>query len=158
MTSEIEIDRLLRVVAEQTSRALSAERTTMSVLDHESGELWSRVDRPNLMIKVPATEEGVTAVKELIAGGININITLIFSLKQYRDTAAAYLEGLGRWINSSRMKRGRNSRMNNIRQRCCGEYGIPLSMLLDRLADPSRPSLFPVLPEKDLQLLRCLIS
>ena len=62
--------------------------------------LFKLVDRKNLMIKVPATEEGVTAVKELIAGGININITLIFSLKQYRDTAAAYLEGLDRWIAS----------------------------------------------------------
>lgn len=62
--------------------------------------LFKLVDRKNLMIKVPATHEGVSAVKELIADGININITLIFSLAQYRDTAAAYLEGLGRWTAS----------------------------------------------------------
>ena len=60
--------------------------------------LFKRVDRRNVMIKVPATTQGLAAVKRLIASGININITLIFSLEQYRQTAAAYVEGLEEWV------------------------------------------------------------
>jgi len=62
----------------------------------EARRLWSRVDRPNLMIKVPATAEGVHAVEELLAEGINVNITLMFSLAHYEAVAQAYLRGLER--------------------------------------------------------------
>ncbi len=58
--------------------------------------LWAEVDRPNLMIKVPATPAGVPAIETLIADGINVNVTLIFSLDQYEAIAAAYLRGLER--------------------------------------------------------------
>jgi transaldolase len=60
----------------------------------EAQKLWKLVNRPNLMIKVPATPEGLPAVEELIALGINVNATLIFSLKQYDDVARAYIRGL----------------------------------------------------------------
>lgn len=60
----------------------------------EAGHLWSAVDRPNLMIKIPATPEGYPAIRRVIAAGINVNITLIFSLSQYREVADAYLSGL----------------------------------------------------------------
>ena len=60
----------------------------------EAKRLFRLVDRPNVMIKVPATEQGVRAVRRLIGEGININVTLIFSQKNYRDVANAYLDGL----------------------------------------------------------------
>jgi transaldolase/glucose-6-phosphate isomerase len=59
-------------------------------------EYWRRVDRPNLMVKVPATPEGIPAVEELIAAGININVTLIFALSAYERVMEAYIRGLGR--------------------------------------------------------------
>lgn len=60
----------------------------------EAERLWKAVDRPNLMVKVPATEAGVPAIRRLIADGLNINVTLIFSLTRYRDVMAAYMGGL----------------------------------------------------------------
>lgn len=58
--------------------------------------LWQAVDRPNLMIKVPATPAGIPAIEALTAAGININATLMFSLHHYEAVAAAYLRGLAR--------------------------------------------------------------
>lgn len=60
----------------------------------EARRLWRTVDRPNLMIKVVATREGVAAVEALIAEGINVNITLMFSLRHYEAVANAYMRGL----------------------------------------------------------------
>jgi len=60
----------------------------------EAQRLWKLVNRPNLMIKVPATPEGIPAVEALIAQGINVNATLIFSVKQYQSVATAYIRGL----------------------------------------------------------------
>lgn len=60
----------------------------------EARRLFALVNRPNVMIKVPATEAGVRAVRQLIGEGINVNVTLIFSQKNYRDVAEAYLGGL----------------------------------------------------------------
>ena len=59
-------------------------------------ELWKRVDRPNLMIKVPGTEAGTKAFEELTADGINVNVTLLFSVARYREIAQAYIRGLER--------------------------------------------------------------
>jgi len=64
----------------------------------EGKRLSEKVDRPNLMLKVPATEEGFPAVEDLIASGINVNVTLIFSLQQYIETAEAYIRGMKRLI------------------------------------------------------------
>jgi transaldolase/glucose-6-phosphate isomerase len=60
----------------------------------EANRLWHAVNRPNVMIKVPGTEEGFVAVKALIESGINVNITLLFSIEAYKKSAAAYLSGL----------------------------------------------------------------
>ncbi len=62
----------------------------------EARRLWATVDRPNLMIKVPVTPAGVPAIEALIADGINVNVTLIFSLAHYEATAEAYIRGLER--------------------------------------------------------------
>lgn len=56
--------------------------------------LWKRVNRPNLMIKIPATPQGIPAVRQTIAKGINVNVTLIFSLARYDQVMEAYLSGL----------------------------------------------------------------
>jgi transaldolase len=57
-------------------------------------QLHEQIDRPNLMVKIPATEEGVPAIRQMIAEGRNINVTLIFSLDRYQDVMEAYLSGL----------------------------------------------------------------
>lgn len=64
---------------------------------HEARRLWSAVARPNLMVKVPATHEGIAAIEELIAEGINVNATLLFSVKYYQGVQEAYLRGLERF-------------------------------------------------------------
>lgn len=64
----------------------------------EARHLFSAVDRPNVMIKVPATAAGIPAIATLIGEGININVTLMFSLKHYEDVADAYLRGLERLL------------------------------------------------------------
>ncbi len=56
--------------------------------------LWAKVDRPNAMIKIPATVEGLEAITQTIGAGISVNVTLIFSLERYRQVIDAYLTGL----------------------------------------------------------------
>ena len=63
--------------------------------------LWRRVGRPNVFVKIPATPAGLPAIEDAIAEGININITLMFSVDVYRDVARAYIAGLRR-----RLERG----------------------------------------------------
>jgi transaldolase len=60
----------------------------------EARRLWAAVDRPNLMIKVPATAAGIPAIESLIASGINVNATLMFSLADYEAVAQAYVRGI----------------------------------------------------------------
>jgi len=67
----------------------------------EGKRLFKAVNRPNVMIKVPSTEEGFVVFEELIASGINVNVTLIFSLAQYEKTAQAYFKGLRRLTEST---------------------------------------------------------
>ena len=67
----------------------------------EARRLWEMVDRPNLLVKIPATLEGLPAITESIASGININITLIFGLERYAAVREAYLAGL-----EKRLERG----------------------------------------------------
>ena len=60
----------------------------------EAAELWEVVGEPNLLIKIPGTEEGWPAITETIAAGISVNVTLIFGLEQYRNVMEAYVSGL----------------------------------------------------------------
>ncbi|MGH7211672.1 MAG: transaldolase family protein, partial [Acetobacteraceae bacterium] len=69
--------------------AMSTEDTTL-----EARKLWSAVQRPNLMVKVPGTKPGVPAIRTLIGEGININVTLLFGIAAYEAVANAYMEGL----------------------------------------------------------------
>ena len=60
----------------------------------QAKELWAKVDRPNAMIKIPATIEGLEAITATIGAGISVNVTLIFSLERHREVINAYLSGL----------------------------------------------------------------
>ncbi|MCJ7825726.1 MAG: hypothetical protein MUP44_12570, partial [Anaerolineales bacterium] len=60
----------------------------------EARRLWSEVNRPNVMIKIPATRAGIPAIEVAIDAGINVNVTLIFSLERYAEVMQAYLCGL----------------------------------------------------------------
>ncbi len=60
----------------------------------EAQRLWTQLDRPNVMIKVPATCEGLSAITKLIAVGINVNVTLLFGVARYQEVADAFMDGL----------------------------------------------------------------
>ena len=62
----------------------------------QARQLWARVDRPNVFVKIPATEASLPAIEASIAEGISVNVTLIFSLERYRRVIDAYLAGLER--------------------------------------------------------------
>lgn len=73
---------------------LLANQTKPTV--EEARRIWKAVDRPNVMVKIPATRAGLPAIEQGIADGININVTLIFSLTRYAEVIQAYLRGLER--------------------------------------------------------------
>ncbi len=82
---------------------LLAHDASATISDARS--LWAQVNRKNLMIKVPATQEGLTAVRTLTSDGININATLLFSIDRYKEVMLAYLAGL-----EDRLKKGEEIR------------------------------------------------
>ncbi|WP_216911584.1 transaldolase [Nocardia noduli] len=71
--------------------AFDAEKTTAQAV-----ELWKIVDRPNLFIKIPATEAGLPAISAVLAEGISVNVTLIFSVARYRLVMGSYLDGIAK--------------------------------------------------------------
>src|ERR1700739_463654 len=93
---------ILRPVSAESKRAhgyVSLEVSPLLANDtagtlQEARRLWKTVDRPNLMVKVPATPEGIQAIRQLISEGINVNVTLLFSRDVYEQVANAYIEGL----------------------------------------------------------------
>jgi len=93
---------ILRPIYDRTNRQDGFVSLEVSPdLAHDTGStlsevrrFWKTVDRPNLMIKIPATPEGIPAIQQALTEGININITLIFSLDNYRQVADAYLSAL----------------------------------------------------------------
>jgi transaldolase / glucose-6-phosphate isomerase len=99
---------LFRPVYERTNRRdgyVSLEVSPLLAHDtkgtiDEALRLFQAVDRPNLMVKIPATPEGVPAIEESIARGVNINVTLIFSVKNYEEVAEAYIRGLERRLDA----------------------------------------------------------
>jgi transaldolase len=97
---------VLRSVYDRTKGAdgfVSIEVTPSKARDTEATiaevrELWAKVNRPNLMVKIPATKEGLPAIEQAISEGTNINVTLIFSVERYREVADAYIRGLERRV------------------------------------------------------------
>src|SRR3954469_5494744 len=68
----------------------------------QAQEYWGRVDRPNLMIKIPGTDEGLPAIEESLYKGININVTLLFKVEQYERVIQAFLKGLERRLDEGK--------------------------------------------------------
>jgi transaldolase/glucose-6-phosphate isomerase len=106
---------LLRPVYEESRRRdgyVSLEvspylaRDTQGTLE-EARRLWKTVSRPNVMIKVPGTAEGIPAFEQLISEGLNINVTLLFSQEVYQQVAEAYVRGLNKYIASGGTDVGR---------------------------------------------------
>jgi len=102
---------VLRVVYDRTSRRdgyvslevspFLANETTGTL--EEARRLWKAVNRPNLMIKIPGTAAGLPAVEQAIADGINVNVTLLFSQDVYAEVARAYIRGLEKCADPSRV-------------------------------------------------------
>ena len=84
-----------RSTATSRSRSSPTSRTTPRARSTAARYYWERVDRPNLMIKIPGTPEGVPAIEEAIYEGINVNVTLLFAVEAYREIAEAYIRGHG---------------------------------------------------------------
>ena len=72
---------------------------TQATID-EAKRLHDWVDRPNLLVKIPATKEGLPAIEESIANGVSINVTLIFGLERYREVIEAYMRGIERALDN----------------------------------------------------------
>ncbi|MBI5058272.1 transaldolase [candidate division KSB1 bacterium] len=96
----------------------------------EAQHLWKAVSRPNLMIKVPATKEGIPAIRALLAEGLNINVTLIFSLEQYRSVLESFVDAIeyrvGRGFDASRVASVASffvSRVDNVADKQLAERG-----------------------------------
>jgi transaldolase / glucose-6-phosphate isomerase len=97
---------LLRPVYDTTLRAdgyVSLEVSPYLAHDTEATiadarRLWKGVGRENVMIKVPASTEGLPAIRQLTSEGINVNITLLFAIERYEEVARAYIDGLSLWI------------------------------------------------------------
>ena len=95
---------LLRLVYDEAEGAdgLASIEVEPGLADDTAGslirarELWAAVDRPNIFVKIPATPAGLPAIETAISEGINVNVTLMFSVDVYRDVARAYISGLRR--------------------------------------------------------------
>lgn len=99
----------------------------------EARRLWKTINRPNVMLKVPATKEGIPVVETLIANGINVNVTLIFSLTHYEAVANAYLRGLEKCPDPSRVASVASfflSRLDRIVDKALKEHGSPKALKL----------------------------
>ncbi len=104
----------------------------------EARRLWAAVDRPNLMIKVPGTAEGIAAVERLIAEGINVNVTLIFACDAYEAIAHAYLRGLEARLEAGGDLRTVASVASFFVSRIDTEVDAMLERRLEKTEDPAR--------------------
>ncbi|MBN1254268.1 MAG: transaldolase [Deltaproteobacteria bacterium] len=103
---------------------------TQETID-EGTRLVAKMNRPNVMFKVPATDDGYEAITALLAEGINVNVTLIFSLKQYQKTAAAYLEGVTKLL----QKGGDARQVRSVASVFVSRVDTSVDKLLDQLPD-----------------------
>ena len=109
---------------------------TQATID-EATRLWSRVRRDNLMVKVPATPEGIPAIRQLISQGINVNITLLFSRAVCRQVAEAYMDGL----EALAARGGDLTRMASVASMFVSRLDVLVDPILEARSRPrSRPS------------------
>jgi transaldolase/glucose-6-phosphate isomerase len=96
----------------------------------EGLQLWKTVNRPNVMIKVPATLEGLPAIRRLIAEGVNVNVTLIFGLERYRLVTEAFLSGL-----EDRAKAGQPlARIDSVASFFLSRIDVLIDPMLEKIA------------------------
>ena len=107
-----------------------AHDTTATI--HEAERLWRSLDRPNAMIKIPGTTQGLPAITHCIAAGISVNVTLLFSVERYAEVIEAYLDGLDRRLEAGLSLRPIASVASFFVSRVDGK----VDPLLDRLGDP----------------------
>ena len=99
----------------------------------EARRLWGEVNRKNLMVKIPATPEGIPAIEQLLAEGINVNITLMFTVSQYEAVAEAYLRGMERTPDPRRVTSVASffvSRVDTAVDKALEEIGTPDALAL----------------------------
>jgi len=101
----------------------------------EARRLWNALGRPNVLIKVPATLEGLPAITQLISEGINVNVTLLFGLDRYRDVADAYLTGL-----ENRLAAGKTiDRIASVASFFLSRIDVMVDPMLDKLTGAGGP-------------------
>ena len=101
----------------------------------EARHLWQALSRPNVLIKVPATKEGLPAIRQLISEGINVNVTLLFGLPRYREVAEAYIAGL-----EARAAQGQPlNRVASVASFFLSRIDVLLDPRLEKLAAAGRP-------------------
>ena len=99
---------------------------------HEAERLWRSLDRPNAMIKIPGTREGLPAITHCIAAGVSVNVTLLFSVQRYAEVIEAFLDGLERRVEAGLPIRPITSVASFFVSRVDGK----VDPLLDGLGDP----------------------
>jgi transaldolase/glucose-6-phosphate isomerase len=99
----------------------------------EAQHLWAAVDKPNLMVKIPATPAGVPAIRRVIAEGINVNVTLLFSIEAYEQVVEAYIAGL----EDLKAKGGDISKIASVASFFVSRIDTAVDKKLDALSDKS---------------------
>jgi len=101
----------------------------------EAGRLWAAVGRPNAMIKIPGTAEGLPAISHCLADGVNVNVTLLFAVERYKQVIEAFLAGL-----EQRVRRGQPiNRIQSVASFFVSRLDGKVDPVLERAADPSLP-------------------
>ncbi len=111
--------------------AFDTERTM-----EQAREYWERVDRPNLMIKIPGTKEGTPAIEEMIYEGRNINVTLLFGVEEYAQVAEAYIRGLER-----RLEEGKSVDINSVASFFVSRVDTEVDKRLENSSPPTHDEL-----------------
>jgi transaldolase len=103
----------------------------------EARQLWMLVDRPNLFVKIPATQAGLPAIAQCLAEGISINVTLIFSLQRYAAVIEAFLDGMERALTA-----GRNlSNLTSVASFFVSRVDTEIDKRLDQIGTPQAQAL-----------------
>jgi transaldolase/glucose-6-phosphate isomerase len=102
----------------------------------QAREYWQRVDRPNLMIKIPGTDEGVPAIEQMIYEGLNINVTLLFAVAAYERVAEAFIRGLER-----RHEEGKTVDMQSVASFFVSRVDSEVDKRLENMTPPAHTEL-----------------
>ena len=102
----------------------------------EGQRLWQRLELPNALIKIPGTEAGLPVIRDLIAAGVNVNVTLLFSPERYRAVARAYMDGLSRRAAAGRPL----ERIASVASFFLSRIDTAVDKLLDGLAGRGQPA------------------